>query len=568
MASKLSTSLVDEFVKAISSNNDNEKSSSTLKGTVKIVDGSMFVMLDGSDILTPANTTVAAKDGNRVEVRISDHSATITGNLSDVSVGENTAKSIVDGALNGFVITNSNFIDGTISGSIFKDGSITGTKIADSTIESSHISQSTFDKLTGDTIVAVEGQLENLVADNATIKKLETEVAKIENVTAEEITASTGYISDLKANNVTTESIKSSTGYIDDLISNNITTDKIISNSGYIGELESKEITADKINSAVILSQNIETDYAKIDFTNVDTAHINQAWIQELMVQGKIIAQEGTIYYLDAVHINADSITAGTMKADRLLLSGENGLFYEINATIDGITATELSSEEYQNQIHGDVIIAKSITADKINVADLQALNATIGGWVIKSDSIYSGTKSEFKKEDSVGTYLGSDGKIDIGSNKEYVRFDPTTGELEISSNNISLKSVDLVGTLDDINDRISENSTSITQTSNKVEIGFTQIDNKLEESDQSWEELRSYIRFVDGNIELGRSGNNIKTVLTNNEFAFIENGAKVAFINENKLYISRAQILDTLYFDHWSWTQRSNGNISLRWRG
>lgn len=577
MAGQLPTALVNKFVEGISNKTVVSQGPTTLKATARVVDGQLYAVIDGSDILTPVTTTTAAANGDRVEVRIMNHQATITGNLSDNSVGEKTAQSIVEGAMDGFVITNSNFIDGTISGSIIQNGTITETQI----------SNSTFDKLTGDTIIAVEGQIEDLVANNADIAELKTQVAKIENLTAEELSAATGYIGDLETENVTAsdikaatgyvgeleaknisaENIESATGYIGDLKAENISAENIKAATGFIGELESNEITADKITTGIAKMETLDTDYAQIDFANVETANIDQAWIQDLMVQGKIIAQSGTIYYLDAVHINADMIDAGTMKADRLLLSGENGLFYEINATVNGVTATELSQEEYQNQLHGDKIIAQTITADKINVADLEALHATIGGWYIKSDSIYSGSKDEYEKANSVGTYLGADGHIDIGSDTEYVRFDPTTGELHISSKNIVLQSVDLVGKLDELSQEISANSTKITQTGNQVEIGFEVIGDKFDSIDSDFGELRSYIRFVDGNMELGKVSNEFKAILTNSELSFEDNGQKVSYINNQMMHITKAEVTDYLAVNNWKWKQRRNGNISFKWR-
>lgn len=534
----LTSGLIDEFVKAtLQDNSADSKGTSVLRGTVRIVNGAMYAVIDGSEILTPVKTTVAAKDGDRVEVRIYNHTATITGNLSDVSVGKDMAESIVDKAFDGFVITNSNFIDGTIDGSIFQDGTvtgskidfstfengvidgsvikdssitgtqianstikdtniadstITGSKIANATIEASHITDATFDKIKGDSIEAVKADIDVILADSATITKLNTEIAKIE---------------------------------------------------------------------------NLETEYAKIDFANVDVAHIGEAWIKDLMVQGKIIAQEGTIFYLDAVEVNADKITAGTLKADRLLLSGKDGLFYEINASVDGVTAEDLETEEYQNQLHGDKIIAKTITADKITVSDLSALQATIGGWHILPDSLYSGTRSEFEKEGSLGAYLGSNGQVDIGTDTEYVRFDPTTGDLKISAKSLSLNAVDISGTIDNLTNKIQANSTAITQTGNMVEIGFIEIGEQFEANNKEWGELRSYIRFVDGNMELGKASNDFKAILTNSELAFQDHGEVVSYLNNQKMHITKAEIVDYLSINNWKFKQRPNGNLSLKWR-
>ena len=66
------------------------------------------------------------------------------------------------------------------------------------------------------------------------------------------------------------------------------------------------------------------------------------------------------------MELSADVITAGTLSVKRLILVGEDGLIYNINATASGLTAEELTDEKYQNQINGTVIVAKSITAAQI----------------------------------------------------------------------------------------------------------------------------------------------------------------------------------------------------------
>lgn len=82
----LSNNLVSQFVKIT---NDREKHTqqqqSKLFGTTVIYDDKQYVQIDGSDLLTPADSTVHIKDGERVTVSINNHTAIIDGNVSDVS---------------------------------------------------------------------------------------------------------------------------------------------------------------------------------------------------------------------------------------------------------------------------------------------------------------------------------------------------------------------------------------------------------------------------------------------------------------------------------------------------
>ena len=82
----LSNNLVSQFVKIT---NDREKytqqQQSKLFGTTVIYDDKQYVQIDGSDLLTPADSTVHIKDGERVTVSINNHTAIIDGNVTDIS---------------------------------------------------------------------------------------------------------------------------------------------------------------------------------------------------------------------------------------------------------------------------------------------------------------------------------------------------------------------------------------------------------------------------------------------------------------------------------------------------
>ena len=127
--------------------------------------------------------------------------------------------------------------------------------------------------------------------------------------------------------------------------------------------------------------------YADIDFANIDTANINKAKVRDLFTEVGLIKQavisEGHITgFLDAVQVNAASITAGTLIADRILLRGSNqSLVYALNNfgeltstqvnTIDGYVLTDRT-------VNADKIIAHSITAYEITAENLIGAN----GWI------------------------------------------------------------------------------------------------------------------------------------------------------------------------------------------
>ena len=82
----LSTDLIMQFVKATKSN-DESKKETTVYGTIVENGDNLYVRLDGAtnENLIPLNTTIDVTDGNRVTVLIKNHTAVVTGNLTNPS---------------------------------------------------------------------------------------------------------------------------------------------------------------------------------------------------------------------------------------------------------------------------------------------------------------------------------------------------------------------------------------------------------------------------------------------------------------------------------------------------
>lgn len=120
------------------------------------------------------------------------------------------------------------------------------------------------------------------------------------------------------------------------------------------------------------------------------------------------------------------------------------------------------------------------------------------------------------------------------------------------------------------------EISTQLSQTASQWEMTFNSFVSQQEEINGSVEtqfsDIRKYIRYVDGKIILGIEGNPLTCQIANDRLSFLQDGAEVAYISNNKLYITDVEIKNRLsmgkpengYFD---WLPRQNGNLSLAWR-
>ena len=108
---------------------------------------------------------------------------------------------------------------------------------------------------------------------------------------------------------------------------------------------------------------------------------------------------------------------------------------------------------------------------------------------------------------------------------------------------------------------------TSITQNS-------TEITDEIKENVSTNQLLlEEYIRFKGALIELGKVGNAFTAELSNEELAFKENGQKIAYISNQSLVITNAEIRNKLSLGNESrgwfdFIPRTNGNLSIKWRG
>lgn len=114
---------------------------------------------------------------------------------------------------------------------------------------------------------------------------------------------------------------------------------------------------------------------------------------------------------------------------------------------------------------------------------------------------------------------------------------------------------------------------TSITQNSSEIRMDFTSITNEIKNNVATNQTLlEEYIRFKGALIELGKVGNAFTAELSNEELAFKENGQRIAYISNQILVITNAEIRNKLSLGNESrgwfdFLPRTSGNLSMKWR-
>ena len=115
----------------------------------------------------------------------------------------------------------------------------------------------------------------------------------------------------------------------------------------------------------------------------------------------------------------------------------------------------------------------------------------------------------------------------------------------------------------------VSEVSTTIEQTKDSFDIQFNQFSQDIAAvaagTDAEFEEIRKYIRFVDGQILLGEVGNELELQISNDRISFLQDGAEVAYFSNRKLYITDTQVLHSLQIGNFAYMPRTNGNLSFK---
>ena len=140
---------------------------------------------------------------------------------------------------------------------------------------------------------------------------------------------------------------------------------------------------------------------------------------------------------------------------------------------------------------------------------------------------------------------------------------------LQVSEENIKSTVAENYYLKEDTDALVSAVSTEIEQTKNSFEIEFTSfranIDSVVANTDAEFEEIRKFIRFVDGKILLGEVGNELELQIANDRISFLQDGAEVAYFSNRKLYVTDTQILHSLQLGKFAFMPRENGNISFK---
>lgn len=411
----LSYDLISEFVKIT-----NDKKENTTEGTVyaTVVSGTggKYVKIDGSDLLTPMDTTADIEDGERVTLMIKDHKAIVTGNVTNPSASTSKVDKVTE-------TVNS------VSDRVGTFELVIADKVNTKELEAY--------KATIEVLIAGKATIEDLTATNAKVENLEVKNAQIENLVAEKAN-----ITDLNAVNATIENLKVKDAEIEHAVVENLkatTADINILNADFA---EIKTLVNGNLTSDNILSFNLTSEKV-----TVDNAFIKDAMIDTISA-GKI----------NAGKINTNSVSIGSEDGG-MLISGSTQQFTDKNGNVriqigkdaSGDFTFVLYGEDGTGQIINQNGITASAIGDGLIVNNMVSDNAAIAGGKLDISSVI--------------TEINGDTSTTIKSSKIYLNEQQQS--LEVAFNTLKTKvdtiqEITIEGDLTAIVEQVQSNTTKI----------------------------------------------------------------------------------------------------------
>jgi hypothetical protein len=263
---------------------------------------------------------------------------------------------------------------------------------------------------------------------NASIQYAKIAVAAIEQLTADSVTAVKGQFDELLADRITADMIQAGQITADKIAAGAVTADKIDAKAVTAEKIDAKAITAEKIDagainathiqSKTITGEQIATDAITsgdgiIGTGAIGTAQIADGSITDAKIVG-LTASKITAGTINAANVNitnlkADNITTGTLNGQRIPVLGSDKIE---DGAISGVKIVNgaVSTDKIDNgAVTAAKIVAEAVTTDKL-AANAVTANKILAG-AVTTDKIAAAAVTANKID--VASLVADQGFID-----------------------------------------------------------------------------------------------------------------------------------------------------------
>ncbi len=201
--------------------------------------------------------------------------------------------------------------------------------------------------------------------------------------------------------------------------------------------------------------------------------------------------------------------------------------------------------------VNGEYSLA--ITQDGAIVADF-ITTGTLNGGLLQAGTVEAGSISQDYKQ-SVTDEI-KDKSEEITQN-----FQVADGELLSQINQSYTSKTEFESYQETVSTQFSQTASDWTfQFKNLTQ----ELNNYNSETQENFNEIVKYIRFIDGNIILGMINNSLSLKISNERISFMDGESEVAYISNGKLYITDGEFLNSLQLGNFVFEPRTNGNLSF----
>ena len=506
---------------------------------------------------------------------------------------------------------------GSVGSLQVKMAAIQTAHIQDAAITKAKIAEATIGELNATAITAISAKIQELAANNITTDELYAAlatiaVAQITAANIEKANINWADIGELAAQIATIAQAQITTANIN---SANIDWASIANLNAEIAKIAKAQITAANIESAAIdwaaikdlnaavakiaLAQlttaninsaeidwasigQLQADIAKLVNANIQTADIDWAQIKDLTAGTAIIEKgvNGKLYVADlaVTEANMASLTVG-----ELIVKGADGCFYALSIAEDGTVTTEKKSvgdaDIGDNSISGGKLIEKTITARELNVASIFADEALVGAITAANIDVSSLFAAEaFIAQLNAVDISGNESLrlvVDAAKDEALDATGEAVAQIALTAEQIRSEVKRDYATADQVSQMNETLSTLAEQSENNFTWTVTKVNEIIEDAaanDSLTREqlnlIHTYMRFGEDGLTIGKAGNPLTFRVVNDRLAFYMNDTEVAYLSDNKLYVTQAEILARLQIGKFAYEPQSNGNLSVIYTG
>ena len=352
-----------------------------------------------------------------------------------------------------------------------------------------------------------------------------------------------------------------------------------------VAKIALAQLTTANINNAEIDWASIEqlqADIATLVNASIKTADIDWAQIKDLTAGTAIIEKgvNGKLYVADlaVTEANMASLTVG-----ELIVKGADGCFYALSIAENGTVTTEKKSigdaDISDNSVSGGKLIEKTITARELNVASIFADEALVGAITAANIDVSSLFAAEaFIAQLNAVDISGNESLrlvVDAAKDEALDATGEAVAQIAMTAEQIRSEVKRDYATSDQMSQVTETLSTLAEQSENNFTWTVTKVNEIIEDaaaSDNLTREqlnlIHTYMRFGEDGLTIGKAGNPLTFRVVNDRLAFYMNDTEVAYLSDNKLYVTQAEILARLQIGKFAYEPQSNGNLSVIYTG